>query len=530
MRIAKLGPTRRTLAASRWPSLMGALLGMGTMGPALALDAGPWVASYYCGPRTDVQPVRPPYALGLPKLRIVDNAFTLTVTSAPPATAVEQWQGRLEQGVLKVSAQGERSASDRWTYRFEGPMDNTQAVQIPGAIYDASGRKLRSCTFALQEDRKLPNVRGIPFVSDRTLMSEFVMPHEVAVKASPTLRPLRLLSDEQVAQALGPALQDRVRRLGAQANVNALALVENGDLIWQGREHVSLQSWFNAASMTKTVTAAAVGQAICQRHLALGDRIDRWLPELAGQAVGAATVRDVLMMASGLADPVNAGVSGSGSFLPAQAHNAYYTDPAFRFLPLLFSPELLTMHRGLLRQTQPGERFSYLNLNPMWLGLILQRATGQSYARWVQAMVFDPAGFEGGGVVAQDRDGIASADGVFGLRLRVGDWIRFGLWWRESQDKGDCLGEFLRDASRTQIRNGPSRALRRTAPDFAGYGYLVWTEPEGAPSTAWAIGYGGQMLGWNPSNRRIMLTMSTLENWEHQAIRLYADWVGSTPR
>jgi hypothetical protein len=51
------------------------------------------------------------------------------------------------------------------------------------------------------------------------------------------------------------------------------------------------------------------------------------------------------------------------------------------------------------------------------------------------------------------------------------------------------------------------------------YGYLVWTDNIIAPNTVWAQGRGGQLIGWNYSNDRILVTFS---NYDSSSAKVYA--------
>ena len=67
---------------------------------------------------------------------------------------------------------------------------------------------------------------------------------------------------------------------------------------------------------------------------------------------------------------------------------------------------------------------------------------------------------------------------------------------------------------------GPVKATRM----FGGYGYLIWTENITAPDTAWASGWGGQRIGWNYRNDRILVVFSSREAWMPEVYELARDW------
>jgi len=78
----------------------------------------------------------------------------------------------------------------------------------------------------------------------------------------------------------------------------------------------------------------------------------------------------------------------------------------------------------------------------------------------------------------------------------------------------------VKDASKTQIKN----SLKREGKAFAGYGYLLWTENNRQQDSYWAVGYGGQRIGWNHNNGRMLVAFSNVEDYMDDVYALYRDW------
>jgi hypothetical protein len=78
----------------------------------------------------------------------------------------------------------------------------------------------------------------------------------------------------------------------------------------------------------------------------------------------------------------------------------------------------------------------------------------------------------------------------------------------------------------TQIRNAGNPDTRKFGRLFDGYGYLIWTENQMVPNTAWAVGWGGQRISWStdPSNNRMVITFSDIENWMPEVYEVARDW------
>jgi len=311
------------------------------------------------------------------------------------------------------------------------------------------------------------------------------------------------------------ALVGRAKSLLESRAAKAIALLDGPTIVYAGYKAPATESsLFYGASITKTVTSLAVGQAICSGKLSFDDRAADRIPELAGKALGRATVRDLLRMASGAAAPENAGNPFTGNILTAQQTKDWQSGK-LDFIAVIAEDRVSAAERGAFSEFSPGEHFVYKNTDPLVLGLMIGAATGVSYAEWVQRTIFDPAGVQGPGWISQNPRGQAHADG--GLRLRMEDWARLAWWVKQSSGQPDCFGGYLRDASRTQIARKPARV-------FAGYGFLIWTDNTTAPDTYWALGYGGQRIAWSHRNDRMLIAFSNVEDWMADLYALFRDW------
>ena len=361
-------------------------------------------------------------------------------------------------------------------------------------------------------------VGGVPYLPDEELLATRGLPWAYNIAASST----SVAIGTRAPTATEQAVVDRAGALLASTAARAIALLDGPTIVFAGyKDPATEASLFFSASISKTVTSLAVGQAICHGKLSLDDRAADRIPELAGKALGRATVRDLLRMASGAATPSNPGNASSGNIMtPEQARQ--WRSGQLDLVGVIAEDRVAAARRGVFSDYGPGEHFDYKNTDPLALGLMIAAATGVSYAEWVQKTVFEPAGIQGPGWISQNLRRQALADS--GLRLRMEDWARLAWWVRRSSTPPDCFGGYLRDATSTQIANGSSRASRRTAPSFAGYGYLIWTENEVAPDTYWAVGAGGQRIGWNTRNDRMLIAFSNVENWMGELSALFRDW------
>jgi len=134
---------------------------------------------------------------------------------------------------------------------------------------------------------------------------------------------------------------------------------------------------FVIGSTTKSFTALAVMQLVDSGDVDLDAPVREYVPELSlaeGQAVNSITVRHVLQQTSGLDD-----LSG-GSLLASAADGS----------PLQAVAEL----KNAELMSRPGEAWRYANVNYVLAGLVVERASGMSYADYVARRIFDPLGME----------------------------------------------------------------------------------------------------------------------------------------
>lgn len=306
----------------------------------------------------------------------------------------------------------------------------------------------------------------------------------------------------------------RAQDLLANSESKSFALIDGNEVVWLGyKSPATSNSRFLSMSVGKTVTAMAVGAAMCEGYLKPTTRVGELVPELADSHLGQSTVTDLLRMSSGTQEAAE----DSSIETPAQ-RDAIFAG-RMSYLDLLRTERASSQHRTLFGGRQPGSTFSYSTTDPLTLAVMINRATGSTYAQYVEQKVLIPAGIARPGAIGQDHFGYGQGAG--NVRLTMEDWIRFAVWVKSSSLKNDCFGNYVREATRTQISN----SSRRHGAAFAGYGYLVWTDNQHSTRDSfWSSGYGGQRIGWNRSNNRMMVVFSNEQSHVVDLYRLYADW------
>jgi CubicO group peptidase (beta-lactamase class C family) len=293
-----------------------------------------------------------------------------------------------------------------------------------------------------------------------------------------------------------------------------MALMDGNQVVWLAyKSPASSSSRFLSFSVGKTVTAMAVGKAICEGKLSLNGRVSQFVPELAGTDLGQATIEDLLKMSSGTWQ------GNPDSTIVSAEQDQRIRSGSMNFLDLLSTSRVNTAEKNADgRPRKPGEHFVYRSTDPLALGVALNKVTGTTYAKYVEREVLIPAGIGRSAIIGQDHSGFGTADG--NVRLYLEDWIRLAVWVKSNQVGRGCFSDYVRQATTTQVAN----KSKKSGVFFDGYGYQTWTANLKRRDSYWAVGHGGQRIGWNQGNHRMLVAFSNVENYMAELYDLYAQW------
>ena len=215
-----------------------------------------------------------------------------------------------------------------------------------------------------------------------------------------------------------------------------------------------------SASMHKSVMALLVGRALEDHKIASLDiPISTWLSEWAGDPRGLITLRNLLQMASGLKPvPFEPAIVGGKSNL------------------LLYGSHLDQLVLSLDYKEKPGTTFEYFGHVSELIALILQRATGEPYADYLQRVLWGPMGGHDAFITLDRPGGMART--YASLLAIPEDWIRIGrIFLRSGAADGGRIVS-------------PEWIRQMTAPSAANpnYGFQIWRgepyQPQRAYSTS----------------------------------------------
>lgn len=265
-------------------------------------------------------------------------------------------------------------------------------------------------------------------------------------------------------------------------HVRSVAVVRHGYVVFEMyRQGFGRDSLLYLASITKSVTALAIGVAAAEGRLHLDDCIvERWpgLIESDDPRAAHITVRSLLTMTAGF-DWLDAGV---GPWLKNAA--PHYPD-----------------RRPM--NAEPGAMFNYDTPASHLLSGVLQQATGVALADFVAQQLFTPLGIERF-EWARDADGFSYAG--HGLSLTTRDVLKFGLLAlrRGAWDGAQLVPAGYVDAATSQQSAGYPET-------FGAYGFLWWVQNLRGRRAYCAAGNGGQFLHVVPELDLIVLVTSNLD-------------------
>ncbi len=247
-------------------------------------------------------------------------------------------------------------------------------------------------------------------------------------------------------------------------------------------------------SMAKSVTSTLIGIALRDGKIrSLDDMVTTYVPSLKGSAYDGVTIRNVLMMASGV------------------RWNEAYTDPTSDRRHLLdvqiaqTPGAALALMASLPRAAEPGSKLNYSTGETLVAGEVLRGAVGMSLSAYLSEKVWKPVGMESDATWWLDSpDG--HEIGGSGIMATLRDYARFGLFFMQGGAiGGDTIlpAGWVADAGSAKTLIGGKREA---------YGYMWWPVEAASGSineSAFAAqGIFGQWLYINPRQQVVIAQWS----------------------
>jgi len=290
-----------------------------------------------------------------------------------------------------------------------------------------------------------------------------------------------------------------------QTSTDALTVMRAGRVVADFHApHFTLQSRHILFSASKSVAGLLAGMLVGDGLLDPEAPVVHYLPELAQSAFGDATVRHVLDMRVSLAFEEDY-LDPNGAF--ARYRRAGLLDPRRDGEPVETVIGLLaSLPKGA---GEHGGPFHYCSPNSDVLGLVIERASGQRYADFAAARLWQPLGLRRDGYVTVDLAGTARSGGGLCMTARdlarIGELVRLGGMigerrlipadWIEDMFSGGSADAWRQGSFSAWLPNGKYRNK--------------WYQAGNASGACFAIGIHGQWLYIDPSRETVIAKFSS---------------------
>jgi CubicO group peptidase (beta-lactamase class C family) len=257
-------------------------------------------------------------------------------------------------------------------------------------------------------------------------------------------------------------LDDLLKR----TDTKAFLIVKDDQLIFETYLNSSKNEINTSFSSAKSFNSALIGAAIADGYItSVDDPVIKYIPEIKGRGLDTLTIRDLLLMNSGI-------LYVEGGELPF--YQAPFADDALTY----YSADMRKTALGVQASGAPiGAAFHYNNYHPLLEGLIIERVTGMHVAEYLQERFWKPMGAEFPASWSLDSKSSGFEKMESGINARARDFARFGLIFLHngSWNGAQILPEDWVRESTEPLRPDPRTWETMTDwPDYNGYYKYHW--------------------------------------------------------
>ena len=276
---------------------------------------------------------------------------------------------------------------------------------------------------------------------------------------------------------------------------------------------------YEIGSNTKMMTAAIIFQLQEEGELSTSDPLSKWLPDLAARIPNGdkVTIDMLLTHTSGIFDYFDVEAEG-GAIANGTKDKAMLTRA--------FTPEELVKRVADSGQSyfEPGAagKWQYSNTGYILLGLIIERATGKSYAENLKARIFEPLGLKKTTLLTGQPKPGTLPQGYYSqpFSYTTGEWNASQGWSAGAVEstseefavflKALFTGKLFRQASTLKLMQEHTEA----GVDALGPGTIY---AHGMMNNNGVLGHGGQTLGFVSAGGYIPDKDVTIVMWSNTA-------------
>lgn len=287
------------------------------------------------------------------------------------------------------------------------------------------------------------------------------------------------------------------------SETTAFLVIKNDSLLYEGYYNGYKRESINTSfSIGKSITSLLIGKALDEGFIkSTKDPVTNYLPELKQSDVRYEQVRitDLLNMRSGI---------------QFKDHDLPWGDKPKAY----YHPRLRERIYELPIKVQPGAAFQYNSYNPIVVGMILEKISGQSPAQYFEQSIWNKLGMEYSGSWSMDSEESRMTKMESGLNLRAIDFAKLG---RLVLNNGNWNGEQI--ISEDWIKSSSMISPENHLPEFGDeihYEKFWWLHSKDNSRAYIISGWGhlGQYLYIFPEERIIIVRMGKdlgkVESWK----------------
>jgi CubicO group peptidase (beta-lactamase class C family) len=227
-------------------------------------------------------------------------------------------------------------------------------------------------------------------------------------------------------------------------------------------------------SVAKSFDSTLMGLAIEDGYIkSVNEPIGNYLPELNRDGPGSVTIRNLLMMSSG--------IHYAEAYLP-------WGDDALTY----YYPDLRKIALTVHMDGKPGEHFWYNNYHPLLEGLILERATHKHVATYLEEKIWSRIGMEFPASWSMDSKETGFEKMESGINARAIDFAKFGRLflnkgnWEGTRiisskwvDEATAMGDDARAGNRSYYSLYENSPMFRSGTGYYNYHWWCWDRGNG---------------------------------------------------